>query len=129
MKRTFLSAALAAALLAAGAAQALPEAKSASSVFCPEKGKISIVDFEAAWCTPCKMMQPVWKKVERDYKGKIAFVHIDIDRHPDVSRALQIQAVPTQILFDRKCKFIDAHSGFLPEEDLRATFDHVLKNY
>ncbi|MDL2059492.1 thioredoxin family protein [Mesosutterella sp. AGMB02718] len=115
------------ALALSGSAQA--SAKTSSTAFCPMQGRISIVDFEASWCTPCKMMKPAWEKVEKDYKGKISFVHIDIDEHPDIARALGISAVPTQILFDRKCKLLDAHSGFISEEDLRATFDHVLKNY
>ena len=42
---------------------------------------------------------------------------------------MQISAVPTQILFDRQCKFIDVHSGYLSESDLRATFNNVLKKY
>lgn len=114
------------ALFSAAAGAAVPDH---SAAFCPAKGKISIVDFKASWCTPCKMMKPAWKAVEKEYKGKISFVHIDIDEHPDISKAMQISAVPTQILFDRQCKFIDAHSGYLSESDLRATFNNVLKKY
>ena len=128
MTRRFLFAAAAAALLAA-ATPAVHASQSVTNLFCPQKCLISIVDFEASWCTPCKMMKPAWARVERDYKGRIAFVHIDIDKNPEISQALRISSVPTQILFDRKCKLIDAHSGYLPEEDLRATFDHVLKKY
>ena len=129
MLRKFLIAVAAATgLFTAGVPAALAQT-SVSTLFCPQKGMISIVDFEASWCGPCKMMKPVWKKLEREYKGKITFVHLDIDQHPDIAQALQIGSVPTQILFDRKCKFIDTHSGYLPEEDLRATFEHVLKEY
>ena len=116
-------------LLAAGAASAATPASSAKNLFCPVKGKISIVEFEASWCTPCKLMKPSWKKVEKDYRGKLSFVHIDIDEEKEIAQAFQVSAVPTQVLFDRKCQILDVHSGYLSEADLRATFDQVVKHY
>lgn len=128
LRKILIAVAAATGLLAAGSPPALAHT-SVTNLFCPQKGMISIVDFEASWCGPCKMMKPVWKTLEREYKGKIAFVHLDIDQHPDIAQVLQIRSVPTQILFDRKCKFIDTHSGYLSEEDLRTTFESVLKEY
>ena len=121
--------AAAAVLLAACAANSATPASSAKNLFCPVKGKISIVEFEASWCTPCKLMKPSWKKVEKDYKGKLSFVHIDIDEEKEIAQAFQVSAVPTQVLLDRKCQILDVHSGYLSEADLRATFDQVLKHY
>ena len=125
MRKAFLSAlsvlALAAALPAAAAQNPL------QATFCPKKGLFSIVDFEASWCTPCRLMEPTWRVLEKDFKDTVAFVHIDIERHSELSRALNINAVPTQIIFDRNCKVLDAHSGYLSEQELRSAFRIMLE--
>ena len=125
MRNTLLSALALSALIAAFPASA--SENPLQSTFCPKKGLPSIVGFEARWCTPCKLMQPAWRVLEKDYKDSIAFVHIDVDDQAELSRALRISAVPTQIIFGRDCKVLDAHAGYISEDELRSAFKILLE--
>jgi len=67
--------------------------------------KIPIVAyFGAEWCSPCKMFAPIFseasEKAKKDKANIIGFVKIDVDEAMDLSSELNIQAVPTILLFD-----------------------------
>lgn len=58
-----------------------------------------VVDFYATWCTPCRMIEPVIKKLGNDYKDRVDVWKVNADEQPEVLRALHIQGVPTVISF------------------------------
>ena len=60
---------------------------------------VTLVDFYADWCGPCRMLGPVLEQVSSDVKGKAVVAKIDIDQAQKVTEDLQITSVPTLILF------------------------------
>ena len=60
---------------------------------------VTLVDFYADWCGPCRMLTPVLDQVAQDVKGKASVVKVDIDQAQKVTEDLQITSVPTLILF------------------------------
>ncbi|RYY87037.1 MAG: thioredoxin [Chitinophagaceae bacterium] len=58
-----------------------------------------LVDFYAEWCGPCKLMAPYLEEISRDQAGKVQVLRIDVDQNPELANALQIQALPTLILY------------------------------
>lgn len=68
-----------------------------------------LVDFHAEWCGPCKMMAPELKRYAEKHK-EIRVLKIDIDKNPAVTKQLDIQGVPTLILF-KKGKILWRQSG------------------
>ena len=60
---------------------------------------VSLVDFGAAWCGPCKAQGPVIRKVAEKFQGLAEIKEVDIDQHRDLALQLGIQSVPTLILF------------------------------
>ncbi len=63
------------------------------------KGGTVLVDFTAAWCRPCRAMEPILKKVRRGYKGKVMVLDIDIDSQKILATNLMVQSIPTLIIF------------------------------
>jgi thioredoxin 1 len=75
-----------------------------------------IVDFSAEWCPPCRVLEPVYRRLSAEYQGKLSFASVDIDENPIVHVRYRIQGVPTLILFkDGKevTRFVGPHPGRL----------------
>ena len=60
---------------------------------------VTLVDFYADWCGPCRMMTPVLVKLSAELQGKASIVKLDIDHAQDTARIYQVTSVPTLILF------------------------------
>ena len=60
---------------------------------------VTLVDFYADWCGPCRMLTPVLEQVASDLKGKATVAKLDIDHAQKVASTYQVTSVPTLILF------------------------------
>ena len=60
--------------------------------------QLTVVDFTATWCGPCKMIAPKFEQLATE-KTFVNFVKVDVDAAPEISRAYQIQAMPTFMFF------------------------------
>lgn len=83
-------------------------------------GQPVVADFGRGTCIPCKMMQPVLEKLEKEYEGKASILILDVGEYVPLARKYQIMMIPTQIFFDSAGKEVYRHQGFMPEEDIVA---------
>ncbi|MCE2982370.1 MAG: thioredoxin [Parachlamydia sp.] len=60
---------------------------------------ITLVDFYATWCGPCRMIAPIVEELAGITQGKAQVGKLDIDQARQTTEALQITSVPTLILF------------------------------
>ncbi|MBS3780458.1 MAG: thioredoxin [Desulfovermiculus sp.] len=74
---------------------------------------VTLLDFSASWCGPCKAVEPVIEQLSQSYAGKAVIKKIDIDQHRDLAVQMGIQSVPTLIVFkdgQEKKRLIGAQS-------------------
>jgi thioredoxin 1 len=60
---------------------------------------VTLVDFHADWCGPCRMLSPVLEQIAEEMKGRAAVAKVDIDAEQKTAGEFQISSVPTLILF------------------------------
>jgi thioredoxin 1 len=82
----------------------------------PVKGMVTMLDLGAGKCIPCKMMEPILEKLEKDYEGRAAIVFIDIRYRTEEAERYNIRTIPTQIFFDEDGNEAYRHEGFLSEQ-------------
>lgn len=63
------------------------------------KKGLTLVDFSADWCGPCRRLAPVLDEVAKEMSGKANVVKLDIDAAQDTAAQFQVTSVPTMILF------------------------------
>ncbi len=80
---------------------------------------LTLTDFYATWCGPCRVMHPVLDKLAEAVDESVDICRIDIDKHENVDlvRQYKIMAVPTLILF-RKGRILWRESGVVPLKTL-----------
>src|SRR5690606_22143036 len=60
-----------------------------------------LVDFYATWCGPCKMMNPILQELKTAVGEEVVIIKIDVEKNQEVASALEIQGVPTLMIFQR----------------------------
>lgn len=77
---------------------------------------LTLVDFSASWCMPCKMFKPIVEELAEKHKD-IKVYALDIDEEEEIAKRYRIFSVPTIILFKGGEK-IDSSIGLLTYDDL-----------
>ena len=86
---------------------------------------VAVVDFNATWCGPCRMLAPVLEDISEKYEGRISFFSVDVDENPALAMQYRVSSVPCLVLL-KDGKFIDQSIGFRPEPQLTAWMDSHL---
>lgn len=58
-----------------------------------------LIDFYADWCGPCKAFSPILQQLKQDVGDGVRIVKIDVDRNQELSQKLQVQSIPTVMIF------------------------------
>ena len=98
----------------------------AEDVQMPVPGRVTMLDLGSQSCIPCKMMVPVLEKVKKHYEGTADIIFLDVREQPDLKKTYAIEAIPTQIFYDRNGQERARHVGFLDEKRIIKKMDALL---
>lgn len=88
------------------------------------KNGLSLVDFWAPWCGPCRMLSPVIDKLAQDYSGVANICKVNTDEQEELSAQFGIRSIPT-ILFFKNGEVVDQMVGATSEQVLKDKLDSL----
>ncbi len=90
----------------------------------PDNGKLTVIDFNATWCGPCKRFAPTFEETAREYKGQVNFISVDVDKFPELATKYGVNGIP-HVAFVKPDGSVDAAIGL----DQLADFPTLVKNH
>lgn len=82
-----------------------------------ESDKLTMVDFWAEWCGPCRAIGPVVEELATQYAGKVNIGKVNVDNNSNVSTNFGITSIPA-ILFFKNGQVVDKQIGAVPKSVL-----------
>ncbi len=86
---------------------------------------LTVVDFWAPWCGPCRFVAPVIEQLAGEYAGRVRFAKLNVDDAPNTSSAYGIRSIPTIALF-KDGSPVDGVVGAVPKAQLAALIEKHL---
>ena len=87
-----------------------------------DKGGLTVIDFWAEWCGPCRMVAPIIEELSQEYDGKALIGKVDVDNNQQISMKYMIRSIPT-ILFIKDGEVVDKHVGATSKQVLASKID------
>ena len=78
---------------------------------------LTVVDFFANWCGPCRKISPVLEEIERELGNKVKFAKIDTDENLEAAKTYQISGLPTLLVF-KNGEVVERMVGLMPKSSI-----------
>jgi len=90
------------------------------------KDGVTLADFNAPWCAPCRTQEPILEKLADQFKEKASVAAMNVDQNQDVATQLGIRSIPTLIIF-KDSEEIERFVGVQSEAVLSEALEKALK--
>jgi len=83
---------------------------------------VTLKDFHADWCGPCKTQDPILDEVEAEFGDRVDFEKIDVDENQDVANQYQVRSIPTLVV-ENDDGVVERFVGVTQREDIEAALE------
>ena len=83
---------------------------------------LSVTDFWATWCGPCKMQSPILEEMSEESDGSVDYYKIDVDENPATSQQHGVMSIPT-LLIQKDGEVVDTLIGVHSREQIEAALE------
>ncbi|MEN9372042.1 MAG: hypothetical protein RLZZ390_2 [Bacteroidota bacterium] len=81
-----------------------------------DSDKLSMIDFWAEWCGPCRAIGPVVEELSKEFEGRVNIGKVNVDHNPQLSMNYGITSIPA-ILFIKNGQVVDKLVGAQPKHN------------
>jgi len=78
--------------------------------------KLTIVDFWAVWCGPCRLLKPLLHKIAGE-NSEIQLLTVDVEANQELALQYDINSIPA-VFFFKNWEIVDNFTGFMPENEI-----------
>ena len=89
------------------------------------KNGVTLVDFWAEWCGPCRRLAPTVDAIAAEYDGRATVAKMNVDENPNVPGRFMIRGIPTLLIF-KNGELADQIVGLVPKEEIARKLDQQL---
>ncbi|UCC94147.1 MAG: thioredoxin family protein [Thermoplasmata archaeon] len=93
-----------------------------------DKYPLSVVEFWASWCGPCKTMRPIIRDMAERHRGKVAFGKVNIERHRRLAEAHDVLSIP-HLVFISYGQVVGNYHGKMSRRKLEGKIGDMAKRY
>ena len=86
---------------------------------------VTLVDFWAEWCGPCRMMTPAIEELAAQYDGKATIAKVNVDNENELAAKFNVSSIPTLLVF-KNGEVTQQFVGVTSKTDLAQAIDSAL---
>ncbi|MGI6461819.1 MAG: thioredoxin [Candidatus Hydrogenedentales bacterium] len=86
---------------------------------------VTLVDFWAEWCGPCRMMSPAIDELAKEYADKATIAKVNVDNENDLARKFEVSSIPTLLVL-KDGAVAKQFIGVTSKTDLAKAIDEAL---
>lgn len=87
--------------------------------------KLTVVDFFANWCGPCRKLSPILEEVEEELFEKVKFTKINTDENIETAKNYQVSGLPTLLVF-KDGTVVERLVGLMPKSSIIMNIEKYL---
>ena len=85
---------------------------------------LTVVDFWAPWCGPCRTVAPIIEELSEELQGKVSFAKVNVDENQGVAQKYGVRSIPT-LAFFQNGEAVGGLVGAYPKAALLQAIDQV----